>query len=186
RKEKFTMSTNDNRTSFGGFFHRLAGRSRPRRPVAARSLAGKRFSLTAWAVTLVLALLGPFGSSLALAQAPPQLPTPSSNVSVFASGLNNPRGLKFGPDGSLYVAEGGVGGTNSTAGSCTQVIPDVGPYTGSKTGSRISKIASDGTRTTVVDNLPSSQTSPMLGSLISGVADIAFMGNTLYAVLAGA
>src|SRR5205823_1554229 len=135
---------------------------------------------------LVLALLGPFGSSLALAQAPPQLPTPSSNVSVFATGLNNPRGLKFGPDGSLYVAEGGVGGTNSTAGSCTQVIPDVGPYTGSKTGSRISKIASDGTRTTVVDNLPSSQTSPMLGSLISGVADIAFMGNTLYAVLAGA
>src|SRR5205809_5057974 len=92
-----------------------------------------------------------------------------TTTKVFATGLNNPRGLKFGPDGSLYVAEGGVGGTNSTVGSCTQVIADVGPYTGSKTGSRISKIASDGTRTTVVDNLPSSQTSPMLGSLISGV-----------------
>src|SRR5205823_13835657 len=118
----------------GSFFHPQARRSRPRRPGATRSLGGKRFSLAAWAVTLVLALLGPFGSSLALAQAPPQLPTPSSNVAVFATGLNNPRGLKFGPDGSLYVAEGGVGGTNSTVGSCTQVIADVGPYTGSKTG----------------------------------------------------
>ena len=42
----------------------------------------------------------------------------SSNVSVFATGFNNPRGLKFGPDGSLYVAEGGAGGTLSTVGVC--------------------------------------------------------------------
>jgi hypothetical protein len=37
-----------------------------------------------------------------------------------------------------------------------------------------------------VDNLPSSQTSAGTGSLISGVADVAFIGNKLYAVLAGA
>jgi hypothetical protein len=57
----------------------------------------------------------------------------SANVSVFATGLNNPRGLKFGPDGYLYVAEGGIGGTGTTTG-CEQVVPPVGPYTGSKPG----------------------------------------------------
>ena len=106
-----------------------------------------------------------------------------NNVSVFATGLNNPRGLKFGPDGNLYVAEGGVGGTNSTEGCCEQVIPPVGPYTGSATGSRISKIDANGNRTTAVDNLPSSQTSAATGNLTSGAADVAFIGNTLYIVM---
>ncbi len=108
-----------------------------------------------------------------------------ASVSVFATGLNNPRGLKFGPDGYLYVAEGGAAGTNSTAGLCDQVIPPLGPYTGASTA-RISKISPAGVRSTVADNLPSSQTSPALGGLVSGVADVEFVGNTLYALLAGA
>lgn len=111
--------------------------------------------------------------------------SPGGSVSVYAMGLNNPRGLKFGPDGKLYVAEGGTGGTNVTTG-CDQVVPPVGPYTGSQTGSRISVIDALGVRSTVADNIPSSQTSAAEGSLVSGVSDVAFIGNTLYGVLAGA
>jgi hypothetical protein len=106
-------------------------------------------------------------------------------VSVYATGFNNPRGLKFGPDGMLYVAEGGPGGSSSTAGQCEQVVPPVGPYTGSTRGGRISRVDGNGVRTTLTDRFPSSTTSPNLGSLVSGVADIAFIGNTLYALTAG-
>lgn len=110
-----------------------------------------------------------------------------ADVTVFATGLNSPRGLKFGPDGYLYVAEGGTGGANSTTSAqCDQVVAPVGPYTGSNTGGRISKIDHNGAVSTVIDTLPSSQTSPALGSLVSGVADVAFVGNTLYALLSGA
>lgn len=108
-----------------------------------------------------------------------------ATVSVYATGLDNPRGLTFGPDGLLYVAEGGTGGTTSTIGQCPQV-PAVGPYTGGTTGSRISRISPTGQRSTVVDGLPSSSTNMMTGQLTSGVADVAFIGNTLYGLLTGA
>jgi len=110
---------------------------------------------------------------------------PHGVVSTYATQLNNPRGLTFGPDGQLYVAEGGTGGSDTTSTSdCDQVPPPVGPYSGGFT-SRVSRIE-NGVRITVADNLPSSQTGPALGNLMSGVADVKFIGDTLYALEAGA
>ncbi|MEP6948348.1 MAG: ScyD/ScyE family protein [Ginsengibacter sp.] len=112
--------------------------------------------------------------------------TTVTTMKVFATGLNSPRGLKFGPDGNLYVAEAGLGGTNSTAGLCGQVTFPVGPYLGSTTSGRVSKIDANGVRTTVTDQLPSSVDQEIVGGDFQGVADVAFVGNKLYAVLAGA
>ena len=104
-------------------------------------------------------------------------------VSVFATGFNNPRGLKFGPDCHLYVAEAGLGGTTNTEDICPEIQPGAdagGPFLGSPTGGRISRINAQGIRTTVTDKLP---TTVSQGGDVLGVADVAFIGNNLYALL---
>lgn len=111
----------------------------------------------------------------------------SFKMKVFATGLNSPRGLKFGPDGNLYVAEAGIGGTDSTVEICPQIqVPfPVGPYVGSPNGGRISKINHTGQRFTISDKFPSSKDNDVVGGNFQGVGDVAFIGHTMYAVLAG-
>jgi hypothetical protein len=135
------------------------------------------FRLLSVAVLAAMTLLLTFVA----AQAAPTRP-----FEVVASGLENPRGLKFGPDGQLYVAEGGLGGTQTTTPQNCQQVPEVGPYSDGFTA-RISKVnPHTGARATVVDHLPSSQTTLETGGFVSGVADVAFIDDTLYALEAGA
>jgi glucose/arabinose dehydrogenase len=99
---------------------------------------------------------------------------------TVVSGFDNPRGLAFGPDGHLYVAEAGTGGTTSTAGQCAQEPPPIGPFTGGLTA-RISRVSRQGTRETMASGLPSA--TGALGDVV-GVADIAFLDGRLYALVA--
>jgi hypothetical protein len=126
---------------------------------------------------VIASAVGSFAPMPSMAQ-PAIEPTPFT----LATKLEGPRGLRFGPDGYLYVAEAGTGGTNSTKGQCTQVPgpPGPGPYTGGLTA-RISKISPSGKVTTVASGFPSTISA---GGVI-GVADVVFLDDELYAVVAG-
>ena len=86
--------------------------------------------------------------------------------SVIASGLNNPRGLAFGPDGALYIAEAGLAGG---AGPSTMVRGAPSVYT--ETGS-ITRYEA-GVQTRIAAGLPSIYR----GNEVSGPHGIAFGSN---------
>lgn len=143
-------------------------------------------ALASSAALVLLAACGDVPSSLA-PTAPPgdakgKAPVVSAPTqTVIASGLLYPRGITFDNKGALYVAEAGTieGHTLSTIGVCDQVVEPVGPWLGGATG-RISRIEG-GTRTTVASGLPSALNA--LGD-VEGVADVAFVGKKLYAIIA--
>ncbi|MDP4176085.1 MAG: ScyD/ScyE family protein [Bacteroidota bacterium] len=109
----------------------------------------------------------------------------SKDLLVVAKGLNQPRGLIFGRDGYLYIAESGFGGTISTVGQCEQVPPPVGPYLGGNNGS-ITKVNWRLSQTRIASNFPSTQTSQAVGGNNTSISDVAYYRGELYALLSGA
>ncbi|WP_290857357.1 ScyD/ScyE family protein [Hamadaea sp.] len=106
-------------------------------------------------------------SAVALAAAFAPTPALAAPTTVVVQGLNNPRGLAFGPDGALYVAEAGKGG----AGPC---FP--GPEGGEAcfgTSGALARVK-NGALTRVITGLPSVADPDGSGAI--GPSDVSFLG----------
>ena len=90
-----------------------------------------------------------------------------ASVTVVMSNLDSPRGLAFGPEGALYVAEAG---TNAINGPCTPVLRGRNCYSGTGAISRLWK----GRQERIAEGLPS-VFNPDFGD-IGGPHDISFQG----------
>ena len=139
---------------------------------------------------LVAAVLGAcFMTSQALAADPGTRQEPRAGIgcdcgpdwSSFATGLTNPRHIRVGPDGLLYVAEAGIGGNTPPTCAPADNMFNGAAYRGGLTG-RVSRIRRDGSVETVAEGIASfvDGTSEVLGA-----SDIEWIGRTLYVLTEG-
>jgi sugar lactone lactonase YvrE len=114
---------------------------------------------------------------LGLALAPMALSADVGDAKTIASGLANPRGIGFAPNGALYVAEAGRGGP----GPCipSPVFPNP-PRCYGETGA-LTRILPDGGLERVVTGLPSLVLGS--GNVEGGPVDVSFLGTAPAVVL---
>lgn len=140
------------------------------------------------AVVVLLALLmalgaGPAGAAVVIGQsatpgaAPGATPGASGGVEVVAGGLENPRGFTWGPDGDIYVALAGSGGTSVSAVDSAQE-EESGPLLGGATAS-VARIAG-GCPVGVAGGLRSTRG---MNGHTQGPGAVAFLGEQLYVLL---
>lgn len=91
-----------------------------------------------------------------------------ASFTVIADGLDNARGLGFGPDGSLYVAEAGVKANGACVPSAN--VPNL-PLCPGGTSGAVTRIK-DGKQKRVLTGLPSIDLKPI--NLVEGPQDIQF------------
>lgn len=107
----------------------------------------------------------------------------SPDWKVFATGLTNPRHIRVGPDGLLYVAEAGTGGNQLAPAACLldNMFNQTNPYMGGLSG-RVSRIRRDGSVETVAEGIASvvDGTGEVLGA-----SDVEWIGHTLYVLTEG-
>lgn len=103
-----------------------------------------------------------------------QMPPPPAYAEVVATGLANPRGMAFGPDGALYIAESGVGGEGPCA---TGPEGDTQCY---GTSGGVTKVM-NGTAERVVNGLASIAAPG--GMQATGPNDVSLSGDNLYVLI---
>ncbi|MCW5314153.1 ScyD/ScyE family protein [Nostoc sp. KVJ3] len=93
----------------------------------------------------------------------------AATLTKIVDGISNARGISFGPDGSLYVAEPGIGGNGNCQPSPSTLFQ---PICAGNTSSLV-KVSPDGTTQRILNNFESLAEQPT-GNQGAGIEDIQF------------
>jgi hypothetical protein len=137
-----------------------------------------RRNLVSCCLVLALAILAGLPLTATAQDATPTAAMSGDDLPVVATGLTNPRGMTWGTDGTLFVALAGSGGDTP---GVPEFPPPLGPFMGGPTASVVRIEAS--CPVAVADGLPSVVDGT---GGVTGVADVAILGDQLYALIAAA
>ncbi len=151
-----------------------------------REFAMKRFK-TVWRIggigtTLTLGIAA-LGAGATIAAGPANAQVSGHALQTVVSGLNAPRHLTVGPDGSLYVALAGSGGPGPTGPNCVATTNEAHVATTDCLGTTgsVARVTAAGSLTTVLAGLPSvvTEAAGPLAAEYAGPADVAYVNGKL-------